>query len=153
MARNHALNHYAKDLPEEASNTINQCLNIIQFGMKSTLIQFRGKYYVYCRAAKEGEVADKDVALAIGAYKSTFLAKSVAFYMFEKLEECFKMSKYRGIYHDGSLVVLTEQRTKKETQEWLRRYQSIVSKLAGGDYLQFTTKFWQPQLLKKRTHY
>eukprot|EP00957_Ditylum_brightwellii_P148789 11327651-Ditylum_brightwellii.AAC.1 len=62
-----ALNHYAKDFPEESTNTINQCMDIIQFGMKSTLIQFRGKYYVYHRAVKEEEVADKDIVLAIGA--------------------------------------------------------------------------------------
>eukprot|EP00957_Ditylum_brightwellii_P147920 11263328-Ditylum_brightwellii.AAC.1 len=63
-----ALNHYVKYLPDEAKNTIEQCMDIIQFGMKSTFIQFsRGKYYVFHRAAKEGEVADEDTVLSIGA--------------------------------------------------------------------------------------
>eukprot|EP00957_Ditylum_brightwellii_P125519 9567517-Ditylum_brightwellii.AAC.1 len=108
-------------------NTISQCMDIVQFGMKSTLIQFRGKYYVYCRAASE-EVMDKDVVLAIGAYESAFFANIVASYVFEKTEECFEMRQW----------------SKKETQKWLQCYQSIVNKLAGGDYLQLTTNLWQP---------
>eukprot|EP00957_Ditylum_brightwellii_P154229 11737040-Ditylum_brightwellii.AAC.1 len=48
-------------------------MGIVQFGMKSTLIQFPGQYYVYHGAAKEGEVAEEDVALVIGAYESAFL--------------------------------------------------------------------------------
>eukprot|EP00957_Ditylum_brightwellii_P160178 12194433-Ditylum_brightwellii.AAC.1 len=119
-----ALNHYANNLPDEAKNTINQCMDIFQFGMKSTLIQFRGKYCVYHRAAKEGEVADEDVALKIGTYESAFLAYIVASYVFEQTKECFRVSKFRGMYCNGGL--------------------SIVNKLVGGDYLQFTTKLWQP---------
>eukprot|EP00957_Ditylum_brightwellii_P156730 11929594-Ditylum_brightwellii.AAC.1 len=37
-----ALNHYARDLPATARETIDLCIDIVQFGMKSTLIQFRG---------------------------------------------------------------------------------------------------------------
>eukprot|EP00957_Ditylum_brightwellii_P153047 11650071-Ditylum_brightwellii.AAC.1 len=55
-----ALQHYAGDLPEEAKETINMCMDIVQFGMKSTLIQFRGKYYVYKGAAKGKELSDED---------------------------------------------------------------------------------------------
>eukprot|EP00957_Ditylum_brightwellii_P000349 26897-Ditylum_brightwellii.AAC.1 len=73
-----ALNHYAKNLPATARETIDLCMDIIQFGMKSTLIQSRGRYYVYQRAAKGKELLDKDVALAIGAYESAFLANIVA---------------------------------------------------------------------------
>eukprot|EP00957_Ditylum_brightwellii_P181570 13830514-Ditylum_brightwellii.AAC.1 len=112
--------------------------------MKSTLIQFKGKCYVYCRATNEEEVAVKDVALAIGAYELAFLAKIVASYVFEKTEGCFEMSKYRGIYHNNGLVILTGKWTKKGKQKILQCYQSIVNKLLGGDYLQLTTELWQP---------
>eukprot|EP00957_Ditylum_brightwellii_P020829 1570565-Ditylum_brightwellii.AAC.1 len=73
-------------------------MDIVQFGMKSTLTQFQGKYYVYHRAAKEGEVVEEDIALVIGAYKSTFLVDIVAFFVFEKMDKCFKVSKLSGIY-------------------------------------------------------
>eukprot|EP00957_Ditylum_brightwellii_P030119 2279535-Ditylum_brightwellii.AAC.1 len=33
-----ALRYYAKNLPAEARETINLCMDIVQFGMKSTLI-------------------------------------------------------------------------------------------------------------------
>eukprot|EP00957_Ditylum_brightwellii_P109714 8368582-Ditylum_brightwellii.AAC.1 len=35
-----ALNHYVRDLPDEAKKTTKQCMDIVQFGMKNTLIQF-----------------------------------------------------------------------------------------------------------------
>eukprot|EP00957_Ditylum_brightwellii_P072231 5490928-Ditylum_brightwellii.AAC.1 len=60
-------------------------MDIMQFGMKSTLIQFRGQYYVNQRAAKEKELLGKDMALAIGAYELAFLADIVAFYLFEEM--------------------------------------------------------------------
>eukprot|EP00957_Ditylum_brightwellii_P037389 2829725-Ditylum_brightwellii.AAC.1 len=62
-------------------------MDIVQFGMKSTLIQFRGHYYVYKGAVKGKELSDEDVALAIGAYESAFLADIVASYIFEETGE------------------------------------------------------------------
>eukprot|EP00957_Ditylum_brightwellii_P067473 5121492-Ditylum_brightwellii.AAC.1 len=73
-------------------------MDIVQFGMKSTLIQFRGRYYVYKGAAKGKELSDEDVALAIGAYESAFLANIVASYVFEETGECFTECVFRGIY-------------------------------------------------------
>eukprot|EP00957_Ditylum_brightwellii_P167915 12782219-Ditylum_brightwellii.AAC.1 len=84
------------------------------------------------------------MALEIGAYKSASLANIVTSYVFEHKEECFRMSKFRGIYHCNGLVILTGQWTKKETQQWFQHYQSIVNELTGGYYLQLTTKLWQP---------
>eukprot|EP00957_Ditylum_brightwellii_P193714 14751175-Ditylum_brightwellii.AAC.1 len=82
-----ALNHYAKNLLAMTRETINLCMDIVQFRMKSTLIQFKGCYFVYQGAAKEKEILDEDVALAIGAYESAFLADIVAPYVFEETEE------------------------------------------------------------------
>eukprot|EP00957_Ditylum_brightwellii_P148433 11300872-Ditylum_brightwellii.AAC.1 len=72
-----ALKHYAKDLPAEARETIDLCMDIMQFGMKSTLIQFKGRYFIYQGATKGKQISDEDVALAIGAYESAFLANIV----------------------------------------------------------------------------
>eukprot|EP00957_Ditylum_brightwellii_P122423 9334819-Ditylum_brightwellii.AAC.1 len=72
-------------------------MDIAQFGIKSTLIQFRGKCYIYNRAAKDREVSEEDVALAIDAYESFFLANIVASFVLEKTEE-FSRSINTGEY-------------------------------------------------------
>eukprot|EP00957_Ditylum_brightwellii_P119350 9105072-Ditylum_brightwellii.AAC.1 len=81
-----ALNHYAKNLPTTARETIDLCMNIVQFGMKSTVIQIRHQYFVYQGAVKGKELSDEDVALAICAYKLAFLANIMASYIFEEME-------------------------------------------------------------------
>eukprot|EP00957_Ditylum_brightwellii_P046964 3564953-Ditylum_brightwellii.AAC.1 len=68
-----------------------------QFGMKSTLIKFRGQYYVHKGAAKNEDLLDEDVELTIRAYELAFLADFVVSYIFEKTEECYVESIYRGI--------------------------------------------------------
>eukprot|EP00957_Ditylum_brightwellii_P088208 6718970-Ditylum_brightwellii.AAC.1 len=82
-----ALNHHAGDLPAAARETINLCMDIVQFGRKNTLIQFRGQYYVYKGASKGRELSNEDVVLAIGAYELAFLANIVASYVFEETGE------------------------------------------------------------------
>eukprot|EP00957_Ditylum_brightwellii_P116216 8864728-Ditylum_brightwellii.AAC.1 len=110
-----ALNHYARDLPDKAKKTIKQCMDIIHFGMKSTLIQFQGKYCVYRGEVKEGEEAEENVVLAIGAYESAFLTDIIDSFVFEKMSKCFKVSKFRGIYHNDGSVILTGKWVKKDT--------------------------------------
>eukprot|EP00957_Ditylum_brightwellii_P164101 12494864-Ditylum_brightwellii.AAC.1 len=99
-----ALNHYAKDLPAKARETISLCMDIVQFEMKSTLIQFKGCYFVFQGATKAKEISDEDIVLAIGAYESAFLADIVASYVFKETEECFVKCIFRGIYRDDGLV-------------------------------------------------
>eukprot|EP00957_Ditylum_brightwellii_P068497 5199897-Ditylum_brightwellii.AAC.1 len=87
-------------------------MDIVQFGMKSTLIQFKGRYYVYKGATKGREILEEVVALAIGAYESAFLADIVASYVFEETEECFIQCIYRGIYRDDGLVAFEGKKNK-----------------------------------------
>eukprot|EP00957_Ditylum_brightwellii_P003237 246706-Ditylum_brightwellii.AAC.1 len=47
------------------------------------------RYFVYQGATKGKEILDEDATLAIGAYKSAFLADIMASYVFEETEECF----------------------------------------------------------------
>eukprot|EP00957_Ditylum_brightwellii_P195240 14874161-Ditylum_brightwellii.AAC.1 len=72
----------------------------VKFGMRSTLVQYHGKYYVYKDVAKGQVMGDEDVALAIGAYEAAFCADVVASYIFEMTEVMFMQTKYRGIYRD-----------------------------------------------------
>eukprot|EP00957_Ditylum_brightwellii_P100168 7633576-Ditylum_brightwellii.AAC.1 len=89
-------------------------------------------------------MAEEGVDLAIGAYKSAFLAGIVASYVFQIKEECFKDSRYRCIYRDNGLVSMVGKRMKKYIQDWLMEYQQLVNGMSGSNYLQFTTEFWHP---------
>eukprot|EP00957_Ditylum_brightwellii_P052363 3971561-Ditylum_brightwellii.AAC.1 len=104
---------------------IDLCMDIMQFRMKSALIQFNGCYFVYQGAAKGKELSDKDVVLAIGAYELDFLANIVASYVFEETGECFENCVFRWIYQDNGLVVFVGNKNKHEIQEWLWKYQSL----------------------------
>ena len=48
-----ALRFFARKLTAETKNTINLCLEFINFGMSSTLIYFYGKYYEYHGGERE----------------------------------------------------------------------------------------------------
>ena len=57
---------------------MNLCMELIHFGMSSTLISFGSEYYEY----HDREIEEQ--GLAIGGYESAFLADLVASYLFEK---------------------------------------------------------------------
>ena len=73
-----AVRFFARTLTRETKKTINFCLDLIQFGMRSTLISFDGEYYEY----HGGEIEEQ--GSEIGGYESAFLADLVASYLFEK---------------------------------------------------------------------
>ena len=68
---------FTMKLTSEVKKKINLCLDIIQFGMSSTLISFNGEYYKYHGGEREEQ------GLAIGGYESAFLADLAASYLFE----------------------------------------------------------------------
>ena len=61
-----AVRFFARTLTTATKKTTNLCLEIIRFGMISTLICFDGEYYEYHRDEKEEQ------GLAIGVYESAF---------------------------------------------------------------------------------
>ena len=69
---------FTRKLIAATKKTINIYLELISFGMSSTLISFDGKYYEY-HGGKNGKQG-----LAIGRYESDFLSDLVASYLFEK---------------------------------------------------------------------
>ena len=75
--------HFARKLTTETKNTINLYLEIIHFGISSTLISFDNDYYEYHGREKEEQ------GLAIGGYQSAFLADLVASYLFENTKANF----------------------------------------------------------------
>eukprot|EP00957_Ditylum_brightwellii_P143123 10905224-Ditylum_brightwellii.AAC.1 len=49
------------------------------------------------------------------------------------------------MYRDNRLVVWKGCGTKKQVEQWLKRFQIRVDVLAGGNYLQFIAKIWEPR--------
>ena len=63
---------FARKLTVATKKTINLCLELIIFGMSSTLISFNIEYYEYHSGEKEQQ------GLAIGGYESALLSDLVA---------------------------------------------------------------------------
>eukprot|EP00957_Ditylum_brightwellii_P047893 3637461-Ditylum_brightwellii.AAC.1 len=135
---------YVRNLPEEDRRTIEACLEMIKLGMCSTLIQYHGKYYVYKGVVKGKTMEDEGIVLAIGAYESAFCADIIASYVFEMTEMSFLQGRHRGIYCNNGLVIFIGKQTRMQIVLWLSQYQTLVNKIAEGDYLQFTTEVWSP---------
>ena len=108
-----AVRYFARKLTSETKKTINLSLELIHFGMSSTLISFDGKYYEYHGGEREEQ------GLAIGGYESSFLADLVASYLFEKSKANFCLTIYHGIYRDDSLVVFKGKKKASEIKYWL----------------------------------
>ena len=131
-----AVRFFARKLTSEVKKTINLCLDLIQFGMSSTLISFDGEYYKY-----HGRERDKQ-GLAIGGYKSAFLADLVASYFFEKASPISRPTIYHGIYRDDGLVVFKGKKKTSEIKDWLEKFQQTVNLVAGNQHLKFTAEIW-----------
>eukprot|EP00957_Ditylum_brightwellii_P156098 11881831-Ditylum_brightwellii.AAC.1 len=68
-----ALAFYSRKLSVEEKGKIDLGMCMVQFGMKSTLVNFRDKYHIYRGVAKGKSLTDEDITLAIGSYESAFL--------------------------------------------------------------------------------
>ena len=122
--------------PVKPRKTINLCLGLIQSGMSSTLIYFDGEYYKYHGGERE------EHGLAIGGYKSAFLADLVACYLFEKSKPIFRRTIYHGIYWNDGLVVFKGKKKASEIKDWLEEFQQTVNMAAGNQHLKFTAEVW-----------
>eukprot|EP00957_Ditylum_brightwellii_P046072 3495582-Ditylum_brightwellii.AAC.1 len=80
-------------------------MEIVKFGMKSTLIWFRDNYYQYNRAAGNNNVSDDDIGLAIEGYESAFLASIIVSYLFKMTDAHCSKAIVGEIYCDDGLVV------------------------------------------------
>ena len=69
---------FTRNLRKSQQSTVQLCLKLIAFGTSSTLVAFGEKYFDYCEKGIRTKV------LAIGGYKSAFIAELVASYPFEK---------------------------------------------------------------------
>jgi len=91
LVRN-AVNHFSENLPEEDQITIEHCLDLIKFGMQSTLLTFVDKYYEY-----DGDKDPEEKGLTIGGYESAWLADLVGAYILDNTKSHFRKTKYYGL--------------------------------------------------------
>ena len=107
---------FAIKLTAATKKTINLLLELIRFGMSSTIIYFDGNYYEY-----HGEEREEQ-GLAIGGYESAFLADLVASYHFEKSKANFHSTTYHKIYIYKRLVVFKGNKSAREIIYWLEGF-------------------------------
>ena len=132
-----AVQYFSKDLEQNEKETIAICLDMIQFGMKSTYIMFQDQYYEY-----DGDQDPEDRGLTIGGFESAWLADLAGAYLLIKSRTCFDETLYHGIYRDDGIVVFKGKKIYDDILTWHDNFQAKVNQLTGGDYLQFTCEIW-----------
>ena len=108
-----AVRFFAVKLTAEAKKTINLCLELIRFGMRSTLTSFNIDYYEYNGGEKEEQ------GLAIGGYGLALLSDLFASYPFEITKAILNPTTYHGIYLDDGPVVFNGKKGVNEIKYWL----------------------------------
>ena len=104
---------FTTKLTAATKKTINLFLELIHFGMSSTLISFDVGYYDYHGVEREEQ------GLAIGGYESAFLADLVASYLFEEAKANFRPTIYHIIYRCDGLVVFKGNKKASEIRDWI----------------------------------
>ena len=136
-----AVEYYARNITDENEiDKVNKCLDLIKFGMNTTLIQFCGVYYLY-----DGDKDVEDRGLTIGGYESAWLADLTMAFLLETIDQSvIDKTKYFGIYRDDGIAVFPRTMTQAEVGAWLSTFQKAINDVAGNDNLLFTAEVWTP---------
>eukprot|EP00957_Ditylum_brightwellii_P014199 1069460-Ditylum_brightwellii.AAC.1 len=142
-----AFRYYAKDLSTTNRNIIKLCIEMVAFGMKTTLVQFQDNYYNYKGVVgNDTETTNKDDnGLAIGAYEAAFCVDAGATFVYEMCENILDQMKYTGTYWDDGLTIFEGLKTTNETIRWLHNFQLKVNEVVRGTFFQFTAEVWNPR--------
>ena len=75
------------------------CIEMIAFGMKTTLVRFQDEYYNYKGVVGNGteEISKDDNGLVIGAFKAAFCADTDATFVYEMCENVIGKLNMRGL--------------------------------------------------------
>ena len=146
-----AVRYFARKITKETKKTINLCLELIHFGMSSTLISFDGEYYEYHGGERE------EKGLAIGGHESVFLADLVASYLFEKAKANLRPTTYHGIYRDDGLVFFKSKKKASEIKDWMEEFQQTVNTAEETNTFNSPRKYGQtkriPRPLRRKTEF
>jgi GIY-YIG catalytic domain len=132
-----AVYFFSKDLNDEDQMKIEDCLDMIKFGMSSTLLTFVDKYFEY-----DGDSEPDEKGLTIGGYESAWLADLVGAFILANTKQMFAKAKFYGLYRDDGFCVFKGRWSYEEIVKWRNDFQRAVNKLAGGTFLQFTCSMW-----------
>ena len=136
-----AIEYFASNITDKNEiEKVNKCLDLIKFGMSTTLIQFCGVYYLY-----DGDKEVEDRGLTIGGYESAWLADLAMAFLLETIDQnVLNETKYFGIYRNDGIAVFPGTWMQTEVEDWLLAFQRAINDKAGNDKLSFMAKVWTP---------
>jgi len=132
-----AVCHFSKDLPKEDQITIEHCLDLIKFGMQSTLLAFVDKCH---ECDSDGDPEEK--GLTIGGCESAWLADLVGACILDNTKSHFRKTKCYELHRDDGIAAFNNKLSCGDMLEWRTKFQNSVNRLAGGNCLQFTCSMW-----------
>ena len=109
-----AVTFFTRGAPREMKDRAAVCLEMLQFGMERTYLQFGDKYYQY-----EGEGVPGDPGLTIGGYESAWLADLGLAYLLQQVPSIVNRMEFLEFYRDDGLVVFDGKVTKQYVHNWL----------------------------------
>eukprot|EP00957_Ditylum_brightwellii_P047543 3611026-Ditylum_brightwellii.AAC.1 len=114
--------------------------------MQTTLTRFKDRYFNYKGAAggDSNEINKDNNGLAIGSFEITFCADLCATDIFKMQEQCFRHTKFKGIYRGDGLVIFLGKLTQTDLTKWLKDFQCKVDNLVEGSFFNFTAEIWAP---------
>eukprot|EP00957_Ditylum_brightwellii_P011318 855835-Ditylum_brightwellii.AAC.1 len=59
-------------------------------------------------------------------------------------EQCFRHTKFKGVYRDDGLVILLGKLTQTDLAKWLKEFQCKVDNLVEGNFFKFTMEIRAP---------
>jgi hypothetical protein len=122
--------YFSSGLSERGIETVNECLELICFGMENTLLTSQDQYYIY-----DGDQSLDEKGLTIGGYESAWPADLVAAYILAEVdEELFSDATFFGMYRDDGLVVFKSKKTKTQVHTWLNDFQLAVDELCDNSF-------------------
>eukprot|EP00957_Ditylum_brightwellii_P144140 10981983-Ditylum_brightwellii.AAC.1 len=126
-----AFRHYTCNLLRKHKKTIETCIKMIAFRIKTTLIRYRDEYFIYKGVVGEnGSNGDEDEKkIAIGGYESAFCADVGATYVYKMNESILNKLRYAGTYQDDGLTIFREHLSHRQAIHWLRHFHLQVNKL------------------------
>jgi hypothetical protein len=131
---NKAVKWYTRNLNREDQNKVKTCLELLKFGMNSTILAFKGQYYEYFGNNRDFN----NKGLTIGGFESAFFADLVIAYLLEKAAHKFKDAIFYGIYRDDGILIFKYKITTKEATQWLEKFQQAIDEITGDNSLKFT---------------
>jgi len=123
-----AVCHFSKNLPEEDQITIEHCLDLIKFGMQSTLLSFVDKCCEH-----DGDRDPEEKGLTIGGYESAWLADLVGAHILDNTKSHFRKTKCYGLCRDDGIAAFNNKLSYDDMLKWRTKFQNSVNRLAGGN--------------------